>query len=267
MAAALPLRRARDAASQVLLPPTILKKLSCLQGALNAFIDREWVQHRSPNDWALAVQLEAGELIDSYPWKWWKNVKAQPNLANVKVELVDILHFTLSGSMQMLAQRAVAASEGLEVVEAAAKQRAALMQQLGLEATIRRPLDETANAVATFRGVMVLAHMHEFDLITEQVVAAAEDLGLNLVAFYVAKHTLNCIRQLGGYKDGTYVKVAAGKEDNELLHDVIAPFSVEEVTAEETHEGAWDRIMAGVYDAFKIASAERRTVADWVKQQ
>jgi dimeric dUTPase (all-alpha-NTP-PPase superfamily) len=42
----------------------------------------------------LAMRQEMAELIDSLHWKWWK--KQETDIGNVKVELVDILHFWVS---------------------------------------------------------------------------------------------------------------------------------------------------------------------------
>ncbi len=43
-----------------------------------------------------------------------------------------------------------------------------------------------------------------------------------LFSSYVAKNVLNIFRQDHGYKDGSYVKTWAGKEDNEHLMEVLA---------------------------------------------
>jgi dUTP pyrophosphatase len=241
------------------LPSAILHKLSKLQGALNSFIDKNWVQNRDPDDWGLAITLESAELIDSYPWKWWKSVNKPADIGNVKVELVDILHFSLSGTMQLHANpsnnkngNGVSSEDQLKA--------------WGLNPTIVAPLMNTQNAIKTFRNVIGLAKFHKFDIITEQIIASAEDLGFNLVAYYVAKHTLNVIRQLGGYKDGSYVKVSnvSGKEDNELLHDVISGVSFEAATGEDTHEGVWNKIMGGVYEVFQVPEKDRKQTKDWI---
>ena len=42
----------------------------------------------------LAHRQEAAEAIDSLNWKWWK--KDTDNWDNIKVELVDMLHFWVS---------------------------------------------------------------------------------------------------------------------------------------------------------------------------
>ena len=42
----------------------------------------------------LALKQESSEAIDSLNWKWWK--KDDEDWDNVKVELVDMLHFWVS---------------------------------------------------------------------------------------------------------------------------------------------------------------------------
>lgn len=45
-------------------------------------------------EFELALRQESAEAIDSLNWKWWK--KDEDDWGNVKVELVDILHFWVS---------------------------------------------------------------------------------------------------------------------------------------------------------------------------
>ena len=52
-------------------------------------------------DWKRCVLLEAAELINSYPWKHWKNIKAQPDFENIKIEVVDIWHFVMSEALRV----------------------------------------------------------------------------------------------------------------------------------------------------------------------
>jgi dUTP pyrophosphatase len=241
MSAATPTKRARTTHFS----RTILASLSKLQDALNRIVDADWRSKRTPADWALACTMESTELIDSYPWKWWKNVKAQPDINNVKIELVDILHFALSGAMQTA-----------DVPPTPLPQ--------GVASAIVTPLVEAPNAVATFRNVIRLADMHRFDIVTEHCIAGADDLEFNLVAYYVAKHTLNYIRQLGGYKSGEYKKVQNGREDNELLHDAISGVTLDEALAEDAYASTWDAIMLRVYTSFNIPEEQRKTVGDWL---
>ena len=47
-----------------------------------------------------------------------------------------------------------------------------------------------------------------------------------LFALYVGKNVLNRFRQNNGYKEGTYRKLWAGREDNEHLIEVLDKLSV-----------------------------------------
>jgi hypothetical protein len=51
-------------------------------------------------DWRRAIYLECAELIESYPWKHWKNIDASPDYDNIKIEVVDIWHFIMSWMLQ-----------------------------------------------------------------------------------------------------------------------------------------------------------------------
>ena len=51
----------------------------------------------------------------------------------------------------------------------------------------------------------------------------ASDLSFDqLYRMYVGKNVLNFFRQDHGYKDGSYVKVWDGREDNEHLSDILS---------------------------------------------
>ncbi|KAG5511186.1 hypothetical protein JKF63_07128 [Porcisia hertigi] len=256
------MKRCRSAA----LPPAILHSLSKLQDGLNAMIDPSWRTVRSLDNWALAITMESTELLDSYPWKWWKNLNSTPDLANVKIELIDILHFSLSGAMQMRSLPAnkippVSLKPLKETVTPFLPAKECTSDPNGV---IFFPLTDTQNAIPSFRNVIQLANAYRFDVITESIICAAEDLGLNLVAYYVAKHTLNCVRQLGGYKDGSYVKVNNGVEDNVLLHDCIKDVTLEEVLDEDNYVSAWNNIMSKVYKAFQVKEADRKDMEGWL---
>ncbi|KAG8349037.1 putative deoxyuridine triphosphatase [Trypanosoma vivax] len=267
-----------------LLSPTILSSLMELQDGLNTLIDANWRNVRTPDDWGLALTVEAVELIDSYPWKWWKNVNAEPDLQNVKIELTDMLHFSLSGTIQVAASSAAPDINGLSGVDESGKTQTRLMhlclpkcsngvrapvpvEQLTVSDFMFFPLTETANAVASIRNIVQLSNFHSFQLITEAVIAAAKDLNFNLVAYYIAKHALNTIRQLGGYKDGKYVKVRDGVEDNVVLHECITPFSITDVLDTDIHLVKWNEIMHRVFDAFGVPMGERPRIEHYLKDK
>lgn len=51
--------------------------------------DRDWAQFHNPKDLALAINIEAGELIELF---LWKNAE-DANLEKVKEELADVFAF------------------------------------------------------------------------------------------------------------------------------------------------------------------------------
>lgn len=256
------MKRARSAT----LPGTILKALAELQDGLNSMIDPNWRTVRSLDNWALAITMESAELLDSYPWKWWKNIHATPDFDNIKIELVDILHFSLAGTMQTSAteQNKLPAALGKQLEDAFTP---FVSTSEGTVAAVNNmvylPLSRTDNAIASFRNVIQLSNAYRFDVITEAIICAAEDLDFNLVAYYVAKHTLNYIRQLGGYRSGTYVKVNDGVEDNVLLHNCIKGITVEEALDEIGYLSVWNGIMEKVFQTFQVAAADRRDFKHW----
>lgn len=53
--------------------------------------ERDWEQFHNPKDLALAINIEAGELLELY---LWKNAD-EANVEKVKEELADIFSFAL----------------------------------------------------------------------------------------------------------------------------------------------------------------------------
>ena len=52
--------------------------------------ERDWEQFHNPKDLALAINIEAGELLEEYLWKKHEDA----NKENVKEELADIFTFS-----------------------------------------------------------------------------------------------------------------------------------------------------------------------------
>lgn len=66
------------------------------------FKDRE-LQRKWIINYALAMQCEIAELVEGAGYKWWKKMPEwnKENIHNLKIELIDILHFLIAG-MQVL---------------------------------------------------------------------------------------------------------------------------------------------------------------------
>jgi dimeric dUTPase (all-alpha-NTP-PPase superfamily) len=59
-------------------------------------LQNEWVRN-----YALAMTQEISEMVDSTNWKWWRTKVDLFDEQNLKVELVDILHFWVSACQVM----------------------------------------------------------------------------------------------------------------------------------------------------------------------
>jgi dUTP pyrophosphatase len=59
-------------------------------------LQNEWVRH-----YALAMTQEIAELVDSTNWKWWRTKVDLFDEQNLRVELIDILHFWVSACQVM----------------------------------------------------------------------------------------------------------------------------------------------------------------------
>ena len=59
-------------------------------------LQEQWVKN-----YTLAMRQECAELFDSTNWKWWRTKVDLFDEQNVKVELVDILHFWMSACQVM----------------------------------------------------------------------------------------------------------------------------------------------------------------------
>ncbi|CCW61101.1 unnamed protein product [Phytomonas sp. EM1] len=244
----------------------IFGSLVQLQDGLNAMIDHSWRNVRTPDDWSLAITMETAELIDSYPWKWWKNISSEPDFNNIRIELVDIFHFSLSGAMmvQSIVSDKIAMIAKINLSDSFIPFKP---KTTGYTTAVNGmaflPLSNTENALATFRNLIQLANIYRFDIITEVIICAAQDFNFNLVAYYIAKHTLNFIRQLNGYKSGSYVKVKNDVEDNVLLHSCIENLTLDETLDENQYTKVWNNIMCKVYDSFQVPNEDRKDVKYW----
>lgn len=168
-----------------------------LQDAVNTQVHPEWRGQGNP--WYRAIWVECAELLDHYGWKWWKG--QQPDLDQVRLELVDIWHFGLS----TLLERELAA-DGI-----AAEFAAALA-----EPAPRGDPEVFRGAVEQFAARTLVAQ--DFDLPGFAVLMQVIDLGFDeLYRRYVGKNVLNRFRQDHGYQDGSYRKHWHGREDNVWL--------------------------------------------------
>ncbi|MFL2556291.1 MAG: dUTPase [Gammaproteobacteria bacterium] len=72
-----------------------------MQTIMTALENNEIMVNDLPNEWlvkyAKALKEELLELDDELLWKWWSKDKI--DMQNIRVELIDILHFLISAMM------------------------------------------------------------------------------------------------------------------------------------------------------------------------
>lgn len=178
---------------------TAVKTMLSLQDQMNTKVHPQW---RSQGfEWYRAAWIECGELMDHAGYKWWKH--AEPDLEQIQLEVVDIWHFGMSAlivseeDLDALAQQIVGdlahePSESLDLLTATEELAASCVASKSF-------------STVHFRGLMVASGL-SFD---------------RLYRLYVGKNVLNFFRQDHGYKDGSYQKIWAGREDNEHLSEVL----------------------------------------------
>lgn len=176
----------------------MLDTMARMQEAHNRQVHPDWRVKRY--EYYRAVWVECAELLDHFGWKWWK--KQAPDLAQVKLELVDIWHFGLSELLRGDELDAEVA-EVLDVPPSEGAGAEGLRQ--AVEALASACLQSKGFSVKRFADVMAALPM-SFD---------------ELFRLYVGKNVLNGFRQDHGYKDGTYRKAWAGREDNEHLMELL----------------------------------------------
>ena len=169
-----------------------------LQDRMNTKVHPEWREQGF--EWYRAAWIECAELMDHAGYKWWKH--ADPDMEQIQLEVVDIWHFGLSAMIC-----------GCDSLDELATQIADDLSAMPRESSLLEAMEILAESCITtqsFSTSAFLGLMAACDLSFEQ-----------LYRMYVGKNVLNFFRQDHGYKDGSYIKIWDGREDNEHLSDLL----------------------------------------------
>lgn len=181
---------------------SLIKQMLVMQDNFNKVVNEDWA--KAGFAWNRAIWLESAELVESLPWKWWKHI--EPDVANARVETVDIWHFVMSGQIVIY---------GMDNID--------MLADLIYTKVFADLLDEPV-----FDAEKLIHHTEKLAMYSAddkpslfQVSQVIKYAGFNLENMfkeYVIKNTLNGFRQENGYKDGSYVKqwtwFGATAEDN-----------------------------------------------------
>lgn len=195
-----------------------------LQAQLNdATNGEDWTKGITKNgkeiDWKRCIYMECAEMVDSFSWKHWKNIDQEPDWDNHQIEVVDVWHFIMSLAIENYAQNLKGGVDdiGINISE---------LQSFEIINLESKNFDSQKNVIAKIENIMLMSLSKEV-LDIEKMIAEFFDLvvmsGLDLETLYrlyVGKNILNQFRQDNGYKDGSYIKIWAGEEDNVVMKRV-----------------------------------------------
>ena len=178
-------------------------------------------------NWKRCIYMETAELIDSFPWKHWKSIDAEPDFDNIKIELVDIWHFLMS---YLLKYNAL--DEAARLVDNLKDAKS----DIKIKEWKNERVDEYLDIFEELMALALIKNDSEMmqEELTEQFFKACDSVGLGfdeLYRLYIGKNALNQFRQEYGYKEGSYKKIWNGKEDNEVLQEILA--SSKDITYEK----------------------------------
>ena len=170
-------------------------------------------------DWKRCSYLECAELIESYPWKHWKNIDAEPDYDNIKIEAVDIWHFIMS---QMLQDYKIDNKGNIQTLTKAIE---SLSNFTTFTKTVTPTQKDNYEQIEVVEDLMRVLFCDESpEALMEAFINVAMQSSLNLdtlYQLYIGKNILNQFRQDHGYKEGSYIKIWDEKEDNVVMQSIL----------------------------------------------
>ncbi|CAI6165234.1 MAG: hypothetical protein SPLUMA2_SPLUMAMAG2_01242 [uncultured Sulfurimonas sp.] len=192
-----------------------------LQNQLNCATNGDdWTKGLTKNaktiNWRRCIYMECAEMVDSFSWKHWKAIDAAPDWDNHQIEVIDVWHFIMSLAIEDYSNTL---RGGVDDVAISVSELESFSKVDIAEETFAPQND----VIAKVENLIRLA-ISQDTLELEKLISEFFDLvvmsGLNLESLYrlyVGKNILNQFRQDNGYKDGSYIKVWAGEEDNVVM--------------------------------------------------
>ncbi len=178
-----------------------------LQHKFNQQVAKDYLDKKF--NWNSAIIVESGELLESLGFKWWKH--QIPDMENVKVEAIDLLHFVISYELQRKYNNKVSYLENT----------AEDFQNSFTLVNNRNPhlseLVDELNLNVHGRFFTMKAIFNNLNMSNEDVYIA-----------YITKNCLNKFRQDNGYKDGSYIKNWNGREDNIVAFTIANEWGADE---------------------------------------
>ena len=192
-----------------------------LQNQLNdATNGEDWTKGLTKNgktiNWKRCIYMECAEMVDSFSWKHWKSITAEPDWANHQIEVVDVWHFIMSLAIE---NYSVMMKGGVEELAIHFSHLDAFTKIDNAHASFAAQ-DVVIEKVESLIRASISLDELDLDALVENFFDLVVMSGLNLETLYrlyTGKNILNQFRQDNGYKDGSYIKVWNGDEDNVVM--------------------------------------------------
>ncbi|MDD4884701.1 dUTP diphosphatase [Sulfuricurvum sp.] len=169
-------------------------------------------------NWCRCIYMESAEMIDSFGWKHWKSIAQETDYANLQIEIVDVWHFVMSLILEFTHKN------GAETIEELALRMSQTpeYQKLSTEQNLVFGSDELlmVKIENVVRLSLIPVSPEMIGALIEEFFELAYLGALNLTQLYrlyVGKNILNQFRQDHGYKEGHYIKIWNGLEDNAVM--------------------------------------------------
>jgi len=161
-------------------------------------------------NWNSAIIAESGELLGSLGYKWWK--KVVPDMENVKVEAIDLLHFVISDYLQKNYN-----GNYFYMARTIDDFRMSFLDKgFNLSFSLEQQVNQlNLNSIGRF--ITMKQIFNHLNMSNDDVYIA-----------YIVKNCLNKFRQNNGYKDGSYIKYWNGKEDNVIAYEIANEWGADE---------------------------------------
>ena len=192
-----------------------------LQNQLNESTNgEEWTKGVTKNgrniNWQRCIYMECAEMIDSFSWKHWKSLDQEADWDNLQIEVVDVWHFIMSLAIENYVKNMLGGIEDL-AINIANTSAYANFEKSSAEFEAQESI---IAKVESLMRISLAEHSVDVVKLTEEFFDLAVMSGLEIDALYrlyVGKNILNQFRQDNGYKEGTYIKVWNGEEDNVVM--------------------------------------------------
>ncbi len=169
-------------------------------------------------DWKRCIYMECAEMIDSFAWKHWKSIHQDPDFTNLQIEVVDVWHFVISLALQEYSREFKGGAEDLALNVSQMSDYEAIKGSVEFASpeVIMEQVEEVMFVVLKPSGFSL-------DVLIESFLKLCQISNLDLPSLYrlyVGKNILNQFRQDHGYKEGNYIKVWNGIEDNLIMKQI-----------------------------------------------